>query len=134
MGLIAIASLAGEDWCNRAKEASTRLSGGDVVDDSYGVQVLEDLLGAFKQTDEDFISTREFLEKLIALEDRPWGEYSKQGKPISLNQMARLLRPFGIRSKTKRIERQTLKVYEYSRCIDAFERYLRGSAKQPKQP
>ena len=104
------------------------------MDDSYGVQVLEDLLGAFKQTDEDFISTREFLEKLIALEDRPWGEYSKQGKPISLNQMARLLRPFGIRSKTKRIERQTLKVYEYSRCIDAFERYLRGSAKQPKQP
>jgi hypothetical protein len=67
------------------------------------------------------------------MEDRPWAEYGRQAKPISKNQIARLLKSFGIRPGTKRDGKETFKGYYRSQFEDAFARYLPSQTVTPSQ-
>ena len=73
-------------------------------------------------TDEK-ISSAELVEKLIAVEDHPWGDW-RRGKAITQNGLARLLKPFGITSRTIRIDENTAKGYVSKHFEDTFNRYL----------
>ena len=57
------------------------------------------------------------------MEDRPWPEF-KRGQPLSSTQLARLLKPFGIRPKVVRIGAGTPRGYTLQAFLDAFARYL----------
>lgn len=70
---------------------------------------------------------------LHKLEERPWSEWGRQEKPITARQVARLLGPFGIKSKTIRIETDTPKGYEQEDFVDAWERYLPLLSATPPQ-
>jgi len=126
--LLAIADTLGGDWPTRARDAAIHLSADRAEDNqSYCIQLLGDIEAIFVTFGEDRIQSQNLLEKLKAIEERPWGDY-RNGKPITPRQMADLLRPFGIRSQDIRFVDGTKKGYAKSDFNDAFMRYLPSRA------
>ncbi len=69
------------------------------------------------------------------MEGRPWPEYGRGRKPITTNQIAKLLRPLGIRPGTVRYGVETPKGYKLETFENVFARYLsRIPAATPPQP
>jgi hypothetical protein len=97
--LIAIADLAGPAWGRRAREAACTLS-GDGADTAINVEILADLKTIFDAVSEkESVFSAVLIEQLTADPERPWAEWSR-GKPLTQKQLAGLLRPFGITSRT----------------------------------
>jgi hypothetical protein len=96
---LAIADLAGGDWPKRARDAACVIS-GEGHDSAIGVELLKDIRLAF--SDEDAIRSKDLVAKLAEDPERPWAEW-KHGRPLSPNQLGRLLAPFGIISETVHI-------------------------------
>ncbi len=137
--LIAIADSLGGDWPQRARTAALGLSG--IVapeEESIRVQLLEALRRVFTDSDADKLPSRDIVEQLVLMEDGPWAEY-RRGKPITPAQVARLLRPHGVRPKDIWIADghgggRTLKGYELAALQDAFGRYLPpADAQEPQE-
>jgi len=120
--LIAIADLIGGDWPTLARKAMVNLEKAS-DDDTAREQLLKDIKEIFKEQG-DRISSKLLTAKLVEREDRPWADWRK-GKPLTQNALARLLKPFGIFSKTIRIEDKTPKGYSLIQFKDAFQRYLK---------
>ena len=129
--LLAIAEVAGGDWPKRARDAAKALSVGD-DGESAGVLLLRDLQDLFKERDIDRIASAELVETLIKLEERPWPEW-KAGKPITVRQVARILKPFNIAPEVFRVGETTHRGYNKDDCIDAFTRYLGDRSVTAKQ-
>ncbi len=86
--------------------------------------LLEDIAGTFNVVGQDRISSEELVERLVALETRPWGEYGKTGKAITKIKVANLLRQFGIAPKKIRFGSKSIGGYTKNSFLDAFSRYL----------
>ncbi len=122
--LFAIADAAGADWPTKARIAATALSGARGEDDeSVRTMLLMDIQDIFSQRRADRIASAEIVSNLAEREDRPWPEW-KKGKPITVRQLARLLKPFEITPKTIRFAAERAKGYELESFIDPFSRYL----------
>lgn len=132
--LLAIADVAGGPWPERAREAAVILSGGADGDDDAGVTLLADVRELFLARNRPHLTTETILRHLRDLEDRPWGDW--QGKPLSSQALARLLKPFGI--KPRQVQPENCKGYVRADFADAFERYVGGEppnpAANPKPP
>jgi len=122
--LLTIAEVAGGSWPEIARRIAVQAVESDVEPDSYRTLLLADIRDIFNGQDHDRIFSKTLCERLVGLEERPWGEFQK-GKPITQNKVARLLRSFGIKSAgTIRIADETLNGYARSQFIDAWNRYL----------
>jgi hypothetical protein len=66
--------------------------------------------------------TGQLIDLLSADEEAPWGDW--HGAPIKPRQVSRLLKAFGIRSKSVRLGDQTAKGYARADFADAWSRYL----------
>jgi Protein of unknown function (DUF3631) len=123
--LLAVAEVAGSVWPDLARQACERLAWSKSAEqDSVRVQLLADIRALFEDRRVERISSVEIVQALCLLEGRPWQDWGR-GKPITPNQLARLLAPFGVRPKTMRIDKdQPLKGYEKLDFDDAFKRYL----------
>jgi hypothetical protein len=121
--LLAISDLAGGEWPSRARRAATELSAGaDAEDPSAGVRLLADIRALFRGTDR--LASAVLVARLNALDESPWGEWSK-GRGLTQNKLARLLRDFEIRSRSIRLEDgATPKGYLRGQFLDAWNRYL----------
>jgi hypothetical protein len=73
--------------------------------------------------DQERLSTKDLIAALGENEEAPWGTWHK-GSPISPRALARLLVPFGIRSRSIRIADETPKGYLRESFEDAWSRYL----------
>jgi hypothetical protein len=125
--LIAIADLAGGDWPERARRACLALTGDVNQDDATaGEKLLADLHSVF--ADVDKLTTVTILEGLHKLEESPWADW--YGHPLNARSLARLLRPYGVRSKNVRLADGQAKGYERADLVDAWARYLGGSVSQ----
>ncbi len=123
--LLAIADCLGGPWPERAREAARLLSGGESrVEDEPRVQLLSDLRIVFNESKADKLPSAIICEKLAALLDRPWSEWGRRAKPIAPNQLANLLKPFGIHPKGLRMGDKTPKGYDLNDLRDPFSRYL----------
>ena len=120
--LISIAAVAGSEWIERAHEAVVALTMDDA--DSIRVQLLGDIRKIFQEHGSDSLPSKAIAEGLHAMEDQRWPEYGRSGKPISVNQIARLLRPFRITPGTIRRGVETSKGYKLASFNDVFTRYL----------
>jgi len=99
--LVAIADLAGGDWPARARDAAATMTAAEVQqeeDTSASVRLLSDLREVFGAADALYTTT--ILEALHKLEDAPWPDW--YGRPLSTRDLAKLLRPYDIRSKSVR--------------------------------
>ncbi len=135
--LFRIADLAGPEWSKRARVAARKLSGNDSDEqegDENGILLLEDVRHYFDVVGKVLsVTSDRLVGHLTGLEERPWSEWGKTGKAISKNQVARLLRQFGITSSQiwdGEIGRN-LKGYVRTHLEDAFERYLTPSRPPP---
>ncbi len=129
--LFAIADTVGGDWPMHirsiAERAITR-----VIDesDSIGTDLLADIRDIIIKAAVESITSISVIERLNEMEDRPWLEF-KNSKPLNQRQLAGLLKPFGIKSKTIRLGTTTAKGYTKQQFEDAFARYLPPPAVTP---
>ncbi|MEA1048582.1 DUF3631 domain-containing protein [Lamprobacter modestohalophilus] len=121
--LLAIAETIGGDWPELARAAFVHLTLED-DDDSIGPMILEDIRRVFTETRRERLHSVELLNNLLELEERPWSEW-RHGKPLTSTGLARLLKPFKIKSQQLRINSTNRHGYELAQFRDAFERYLR---------
>jgi putative DNA primase/helicase len=121
--LIAIADCVGGIWPERARAAAETLSAGH-SEDTAGIMLLSDIRDIFEERTVDYMASVELAGALAQMETRPWPEWGKSGKPITVRQTARLLAPFHIAPGTIRTETGTLKGYQKDKFFDVFARYL----------
>lgn len=123
--LMAIAELAGGCWPNNAKEAALIFSGdADQYDDSIPTQLIADIKAVFEAQGVERISSEDLVRELIDMEDRPWPEY-RDGRQITKTGVARILKPFGVRPKTIRLNTgKLLKGYQLDWFAEIFKTYL----------
>jgi hypothetical protein len=122
--LIAIADEANSHWPKTARAIAEELN-GQAEDPSEGVMLLADIRQIFEENGTDRLSTQNLIAALSADEERPWHDYRDQGLRITDKQLAHLLKLFGIRPSSVRVEgKGTPKGYMRVWFEDAFERYL----------
>lgn len=119
--LIIIADIAGSDWPACARSAAL-----DIVEatkgnqGSLGIMLLSDIQVAFE--DEDRLTTNRLLEKLVSMEESPWGDM--RGKPLDARGLAKQLKQYGIERNTIRVSGGTAKGYRQEDFHDTWVRYL----------
>lgn len=123
--LLAIADAAGGHWPALARDAAVKLSGSrDREDDDVKVMLLSDVRMIFEETDSHQLFSQSLCERLATMEGRPWAE-RRNGKPITPNGLARMLKAFGVfPAGSIRIGNDTGKGYRRVDFQDAFDRYL----------
>jgi putative DNA primase/helicase len=128
--LLVLADLAGGDWPAKAREAALELSGGEGAEAlGANAQLLTDIHQVFGESGTDRIASKDLCERLASIEGRPWAEFGKNQKPISPNQLANLLREFGISSRGVRIGDATPRGYYRDDFAAAFSCYMADNGK-----
>ena len=124
--LIAVADAAGGNWPEAARKACKDLC--NTAQDrrvSLGIRLLDDLKKVFG--DQDRLSTAYILDLLTSEhsgldDDSPWSDL--YGKPIDSRKLARLLRPFGVKSTKVKIDGISLQGYRRDQLADSWKRWL----------
>jgi hypothetical protein len=120
--LLMVADLAGGGWPDRGREACTAFVTGAREDTaSIGTRLLADLRVVFASADALFTQT--ILDKLHALSESPWADYS-YGKPFSARDLADLLKEHQVKSRQLRIGEDSRKGYRRADLEDSWARYL----------
>jgi len=123
--LLAVADLAGGSWPARARTAAVALAeGADAQDDSLGVKLLTDVRAIFDVRGADRLSSESLVDSLNGMDESPWSEW-KRGSGLTQRQLARLLRPYDIFSRTVRFSgSDTARGYLREQFEDAWRRYI----------
>lgn len=120
--LFVVAKLLNSEWLDKVSMAYKKLT--DIPEEeSISVLLLQDIKSIFFDVDKTKIHSKELLERLNSLEEQPWCEF-QHGKPLSAKTLARLLKPFHIKSKQIWIDSSNRNGYEWEDFEDAFNRYL----------
>ena len=134
--LFAIADLVGADWPERIRDAAAALAPRE--SESVGPMLLADIRTTFEERALDRLASVEICEALTAMEGRPWAEWkASKGapKPLTPNQLARLLKPFGIApTGTIRVGNRTPKGYYRHQFAEAWDRYRAEGAEGVTEP
>lgn len=131
--LLAIADSVGGAWPASARRTAVALSSNREDAASIRELLLGDVRRIFEASDRktDRLSSASICAELGAMETRPWPEFGKARKPISQNQLARLLAPFGVMPRSIRSGTETAKGYLLSDFADAFSRYTSAQTATP---
>jgi hypothetical protein len=119
--LVAVADLAGGGWPELARDACRRMTtdAAEADSGSLGERLLRDLRVVFG--DAQALGTTTIIERLAALDEAPWADY--YGQRVTDRTVAKLLRPYGVRSRTVRLGAETRKGYHREDLADAWRRY-----------
>ena len=120
--LLVIADVAGSEWPDRIRNDAASLADKENrQDESLGIRLLEDIHSVIVEAIE-VISSADLVSALVKLEEAPWGDM--YGKPMDARRLAALLKPYGIRPQTVRIDDRTPKGYRREDFEDAWKRYI----------
>jgi hypothetical protein len=129
--LFAIADLAAGDWPAQARVAALELSATNGVDEvGRGAQLLSAIKAAMDGRPE--IPTAELLEQINGDDEMPFGAW-RNGQGLDPRGLARLLKPYEVKSTTIRVGDKTPKGYRADDLRDAWARYLPPSEAQQAQ-
>ncbi len=122
--LLSVAKVVGGIWPDIARKAALVLSAGrDADDEERSIRLLRDIREVFEEKCASDISSAELTAALIA--DEEWGwDTAFKGKPLNQRGLARMLKPFGIRTKNIKMNGRVPKSYEKSAFEDIWSRYL----------
>ena len=135
--LIAIADEAGGDWPDLSRKACLHLSNRAQDQDlSNGIRLLSDLKILFG--DSRALSTAYILDMLVSEhsgidDDAPWGDICG-GKAIDSRKLARLLKPYGVKSTKVKIDTVPLQGYRRDDLWNAWERWLPPLPRSEAEP
>ena len=121
--LVAIADLAGGDWPERANQACLALTSEDPDDDHEGTRLLADLKSIWPES-ETSVHTIKILRRLHQLEESPWVQWGNKGEPLNAENMAALLKPYGVKSANVRLDGAQRKGYQRNDLVDTWRRYV----------
>jgi hypothetical protein len=134
--LLALADAIEGDLPQRARIAMVNLMTKGEDDQSIGVVLLTDLQEIFAESGKVELPSSYICQELEKLDERPWPVFGKRAKPISKNQLARLLGTFQIISTTvgnPEVPDGRLKGYKLKDCKDAFARYIPEPQKEAEE-
>lgn len=118
--LIAVADLAGGDWPARARRAVLVLVAAEAaadVEGSLGLRLLGDIRDTFDAWTVGFMASVDLLRALREIEESPW-----RGMDLTAEQLARRLRPYGVRPGHN--SAKTARGYSRESFGETFARYL----------
>ena len=130
--MFSIADAAGGRWPETARRIALSLSGEE--DSSTRVRLLADIRDIFEREGRDRLPSVAICDALARMEDRPWPEWKKTGRPITTAALARQLAHFKIKPEGIRIGDKTPKGYKINQFGDTFTRYLGDSPFQSATP
>lgn len=128
--LLAIATLAGEEWVARITAAAHILTQFDDDHLSINEKLLADIRNAFTNKGVDKIKTVDLILELCRDEEEIWATYNR-GNRLSSRQLSTRLTQHGIKSKDMRVDGSVCKGYELSQFTEAFARYLDDEVVEP---
>lgn len=129
--LIAIADEAGGKWPDAIRTAIVELAGEAVEDTATnGTLALRKLWEVFG--DRPAVSSAELCEALNADDQLPFGGW-RAGEGLNSRGLAKLLRPYKVKSKSIRIGDETPKGYARDDLLDAWARYTPDLLDDPLQ-
>jgi hypothetical protein len=121
--LLAIADTAGGGWPKRARDAAMAAHAARAGDDQSRIEMLlADIKEVCKGKIE--VTSSELVNRLVALEGRPWAEMGNSGRSLTQNRLARMLKPLGIAPGQVGPEAARLRGYRTEQFEDAFVRFL----------
>jgi hypothetical protein len=120
--LIAIADLVDGEWPKLVRSIAVKAVAAD-RNDTAAIMLLADLKAIFERRKADKLHSDEIVADLIAMEDRPWAEW-KNGRPLTKEQLAKLMGAFEIAPKQFKIEGRNRRGYEHITLKSLFDRYL----------
>lgn len=123
--LLAIADQAGGDWPEKARTAALALSGAPAEAESIRTMLLADMRRLL--IEHKALSSTDLTEKLADMEERPWPEFGKGGKPITPAKVARMVGRFQIKPEKLPSDSgysRGTRGYTVESARDAFGRYL----------
>ena len=145
--LVKVADLVGGDWPQRARQAVRSMktrSKKQPEDDNTGNLLLADLWVLYKVKQEsakergesppDRILSKDLDEYLHKLEERPWGNWGKNGDLISPTARGRLLNKYEIHSGDFRDGPERGKGYLWEWFFPAWESYLEDDSDDVSKP
>jgi hypothetical protein len=127
--LFAISEVAGDEWRKRADKAALFFAAraADGTDDVV-ITLLRDIRTIFDAQESPRIFTTALLERLVKIEDSPWGTWGsgrRRDPGLNAADLARMLKDFDITPKPLRIgEAAGIKGYERADFEDLWDRYL----------
>jgi putative DNA primase/helicase len=128
--LLSIADAAGGEWRERARRALLELAGSVPDEADARIQLLHDLRDVFAGRNR--LSTKDLIDALKEMEDRPWGEWSRDGA-ITPRGLAKLLKGFRIEPADVRLGEKVLKGYTKEAFQDAWLQYPTPNPRQAQQ-
>ena len=118
--LLAIADAAGGKWPDRARDAIRQRK----AEGSIRELLLTDIRDTYARVDlkDGFISSTNLAVELAQIDERPWAEYGRSGKPITTRRLCDLLKPLEIYPGPNKAG--DARGYYKAQFEDAFARYL----------
>jgi hypothetical protein len=136
--LLICAACAGGDGCDAPRGWGSRieqaalasLNQQEDIEPATGTLLLNDIRTIYNTTDmtlpihNNRIWTEAVLTRLNSNPEAPWASFYGNGRPLDDRGLVKLLRPYGIHSKTVRFGSKTAKGYDFADFHDAWNRYL----------
>lgn len=124
--LLTLAELAGRCWPELGRAAAIGLS-ASAVEQDFTTRLLADIEIVFEGYQSEKLFSRELVEGLLRLPERPWREL-RRGGAVNELWLAEQLSRFGIHSRTIRIGGAVGRGYYVEDFRDTFGRYLGKAA------
>jgi hypothetical protein len=124
--LLAIADEVGGRWPDLARDLAVRLSGERREEESESINVmLLDDIGALLEAgtlapDRHGLAAEEMVRLLRGVSGRPWATWGRDGQGITPHALARLLRPFGVRPRSRSGEARRYDPAEVAAVVGRF--------------
>jgi hypothetical protein len=140
--LISIGDSFGPVWGKIARETAVTFAHA-YHDEDAGVILLSDIRDIFNRTRADRMRSEDLITALLDIEESGWSEYrgmrdDQQPKKLTVGEMARLLKPFGIQPRSiwplrRRKDSKSRKGYYRRQFEEAWKRYCDEPAGTPAQ-
>lgn len=96
--LWAVGIVAGGHWRATLDRLATTLSIVDRGDPEVKEEALRDILLAFTEYGDTELRASKIIERMIEDQEKRWAHYNGNNRPINANQLAELVREYGVRS------------------------------------
>jgi hypothetical protein len=120
--LLVLADLAGGDWPERARQAAVGLTTTAQESCPIGA-LLFDLFVVFSTRGVEKLFTREVLDGLSCMKNRPWRSM-RRGAELTQVWLAQRLRPYGVKPQTIRVGDEVGRGYLASDFTESLKRYV----------
>jgi len=130
-----MAQIVGGDWPKRVLSSYELFSKNKIERSDYE-KLLGDIKAIFKKADfPTHLSSARIVKDLVDMEERPWGAYMPNGKPLTQRKLANILTGFKVQTfDARQPDGKNLKSYKLEDLKPVWAAYLPIPSATPLQP